>query len=118
MVIHTYPGQKNTAYTPLLGDASKYAGTSFQTNNADFVNEFREINGAPFRAMSNANALVSGADNNANRCLASPGSHYGVQLYCGDGGGTTSLDLTDAAGDFQVRWFDPRNGGAMQQGSR
>ncbi|MCH7228406.1 DUF5060 domain-containing protein [Haloferula sp. A504] len=211
VVLHTYPDQKSAVYSPLLGNASTYAGASLQTNNASFSKvfadtlawvgnsaaagrkwvvacdepgdaqhalrpdddagnshldgrrnalwghalaggagvewyfgyrhahsdltcqdfrsrdrfwdvcrhflEFWEISGAPFWTMSNANALVSGSGNNANRCLASPGSHYVVQLYRGDGGGTTTLDLTGAAGDLFVRWFDPRNGGAMRQGS-
>lgn len=32
-VIHTYPGQKNDVYGPLLGDASAYTGASLQTSN-------------------------------------------------------------------------------------
>ena len=32
-------------------------------------------------------------------------------------GGTTSLNLIGVAGTFDVRWFDPRNGGALQNGS-
>ena len=32
-------------------------------------------------------------------------------------GGETSLDLSGASGDFNVEWYDPRNGGALQNGS-
>ena len=28
-----------------------------------------------------------------------------------------TLDLSNAAGQFTVEWFDPRNGGAMKKGS-
>ena len=76
--------------------------------------DFWKTSGASFHAMRNRNDLVSGSGNNANRCLANPGTEYVVQLY---NGGNATLDLTDASGPFQVRWFDPRNGGAMQTGS-
>ena len=76
--------------------------------------DFWKLSGAAFHAMSNRNDLVSGSGNNANRCLANPGTEYVVQLY---NGGTATLDLTDASGPFQIRWFDPRDGGAMQTGS-
>ena len=32
-------------------------------------------------------------------------------------GGTTTLDLSKASGQFTVEWFDPRNGGALKKGS-
>jgi hypothetical protein len=32
-------------------------------------------------------------------------------------GGSADLDLTGAAGQFTVSWFDPRNGGALKRGS-
>ena len=33
------------------------------------------------------------------------------------GGGSTSLNLGGQSGDYTVRWFDPRNGGDLQNGS-
>lgn len=33
-VIHTYPGQKNQVYSPLLGGSSEYTGLSVQTSDA------------------------------------------------------------------------------------
>ena len=33
-------------------------------------------------------------------------------------GGAVNLDLTGVGGDFDVRWFDPRNGGALQDRQR
>lgn len=48
-------------------------------------------------------------------CLSnSSGTVYA--LYNEDGG-EFSLDLSNTAGDFVVRWFDPRNGGPLQTGS-
>ena len=205
VVLHTYPLQKNTVYTPLLGAASKLTGLSMQGNQADFSDvfpdtltwvqnsaaagvpwvvaydepgdaqhalrpagdegnswtdgrknalwgnvmaggagvefyfgyqhaesdltlqnfrsrdgfwdycrhmlEFFQNNDVPFQDMSNEGALVS----NANAwCLRKPGESYVVYLK---NGGTTNLNLGAATGDFDVRWFDPRNGGALQQGS-
>jgi hypothetical protein len=208
VVLHTYPGEKNAVYSPLLGAASEYTGLSLQGGQANFSDifsdtltwvsnsaaagrkwvvacdepgdaqaalrpdsdpgnshmdgrknalwghalaggagvewyfgynyphsdltcqdfrsrdafwdvcrhflDFWKTSGAAFQSMSNHNNLVSGSGNNANRCLANPGTEYVVQLH---NGGTATLDLTGASGAFQVRWFDPRNGGAMQTGS-
>ncbi len=47
-------------------------------------------------------------------CLALPGSHYAVYLR---GGGTTTLDLGAHLTEFEVAWYDPRQGGALQAGS-
>ena len=46
--------------------------------------------------------------------LAKPGQVYAV--YLPDGGSTT-LDLSQAAGSFEVKWYNPRTGGALQDGS-
>lgn len=75
---------------------------------------FFNHHGIPFQEMANADNLVSGSGNNANHCLALAGSHYVVYLRTG---GSHTLNLTGASGPFQVRWFDPRNGGSMQNGS-
>jgi len=47
-------------------------------------------------------------------CLADPGNEY--VIYLKDGGATT-LDLRGESGDFTVKWYDPRNGGLLQDGS-
>jgi len=41
-------------------------------------------------------------------CLANPGVAYFTYL---PSGGTTTLDLSGQSGEFEVSWFDPRNGG-------
>ena len=205
VVLHTYPAQKSTVYTPMLGTAPRLTGLSLQTNQADFSNVFSDTltwvqnsgatsrpwvvacdepgdaqhalrpfgdegnswtdgrknalwgnvmaggagvefyfgyghahsdltcqdyrtrdgfwdycqyqldffhdNHVPFQDMSNEDALSSNAN---SWCLRKPGEAYVVFLK---NGGTTNLNLSAAAGDFDVRWFDPRNGGALQQGS-
>jgi Putative collagen-binding domain of a collagenase len=40
-----------------------------------------------------------------------------VYLFYLPTGGAASLDLTGAQGSFNVRWFNPRVGGALQKGN-
>jgi hypothetical protein len=51
---------------------------------------------------------------NTRYCFAREDAVYLVYLT---EDGTASLDLGDSAGSFEVRWFDPRGGGALQRGS-
>lgn len=65
--------------------------------------------------MDNANDLVGNAKNDNSRyCFAKAGEIYLVYL---PKGGTTELNLSGASGDFTVHWFNPREGGAVQNGS-
>ena len=75
--------------------------------------ELFEGNDIPFELMKNQNSLVSDSGNNANRCLARTGDTYLVQLH---DGGIHTLNLSAASGSFTVKWFDPRNGGALING--
>ncbi len=68
-------------------------------------------NNIPFWEMSNDNALSSATD---DYCFYKAGQCYIVYLK---NGGTTTLDLSGATGNFEVKWYDPRNGGALQNGS-
>ncbi|MBN1996258.1 DUF5060 domain-containing protein [candidate division KSB1 bacterium] len=63
----------------------------------------------PFSTMATADELISG-DN--NWCFAGPGEIYAV--YLGKGG-PARLKLPE--GTYSVRWYDPRNGGELQQGT-
>jgi hypothetical protein len=75
---------------------------------------FRE-NRIPFWEMKNADALIGNEKNdNSKYCLAKPGELYLVYL---PKGGTTELDLKAMTGSFTVKWFNPRSGGALQDGS-
>jgi hypothetical protein len=207
IVLHTFPGQKDSVYTPLLGSASKLTGLSLQTSQANFsqvhgdtaqwVNNSRNAgkkwvvavdepgdaqhslrpdndagtshtdarknalwgtfmaggagnewyfgyahdhsdltaedfrsrdafwdyaryaksffldNDIPFWSMINDNA-ISTASNDYG--FYKSGDVYTVYLK---NGGTTSLNLgaASATETFNVRWFDPRNGGALQNGT-
>jgi hypothetical protein len=62
--------------------------------------------------MTSADALVgSTTGDNSKWCLAKAGEIYLVYLPAG---GTTSLDLSQASGQFTLRWFDPRHGGPLK----
>jgi hypothetical protein len=77
--------------------------------------EFFPANRIPFWDMENADALVGNPKNdNAKYCFAKPGEVYLVFL---SDGGTSELDLTGATGDFNVKWFNPRSGGPLAEGS-
>jgi hypothetical protein len=65
----------------------------------------------PFWDMAPDDALASGTD---AYVLTQPGEVYAVYLPAGD---ATRLDLGDEAGSYRVRWYDPRAGGALQDGS-
>ncbi len=64
----------------------------------------------PFTEMTPANEVVSAE---GARCLAKADEVYAIYVN----GGTTDVDLGDAPYVFTVQWFDPRNGGPLQDGS-
>ena len=77
--------------------------------------EFFRENKIPFWEMKNADALVGNPKNdNSKYCFAKAGEMYLVFLR---DGGTTELDLAGASGSFTVKWFNPRTGGALRDGS-
>jgi hypothetical protein len=64
----------------------------------------------PFWEMAPDNSLASGVKD--ARVLAKPGEAYAVQL---PSGGAARLNLAD--GEYSVRWYNPRAGGELQEGS-
>jgi hypothetical protein len=65
--------------------------------------------------MQNMDARVGNPDHGAAKfCFAKADDTYLVYL---PDGGTSELDLEGAKGDFDVRWFNPRDGGPLQSGS-
>lgn len=74
---------------------------------------FFEEQALPFWEMHNQNALVGNPDNkNTVYCLAKTDETYLVYLNSVE---TASLDLSEASGSFEVRWFDPLHGGDLQR---
>ena len=61
--------------------------------------------------MASADRLTPGKD---DYCFAKPGEIYAILLRPGS---TARLDLESARGTFDVRWFNPRAGGPLQEGS-
>ena len=77
--------------------------------------EFFGTQKIPFWEMKNMDTLVGNPPHDNSRyCFAKAGELYLIYL---PSGGTSKLNLSDASGQFGVNWFDPRSGGAMQQGS-
>ena len=77
--------------------------------------DFFRQNNIPFHEMTNANALIGNEKNdNSKFCFAKPGELYLVYL---PNGGTTDLELSAAKGTFTVKWFNPRTGGGLLNGS-
>ena len=77
--------------------------------------EFFRDQQIPFWEMKNANSLVGNdRDDNRRYCFAKAGELYLVFL---PQGGSTKLDLQQVAGTFSVQWFNPRDGGALSNGS-
>ncbi len=73
--------------------------------------EFFINNKIPFHQMVNDNGKSSAAN---SYTFYKQGESYVVYLKSG---GTTTLDLAGTSGPFLVRWYDPRNGGALKNGS-
>jgi hypothetical protein len=77
--------------------------------------EFFQAYRIPFWDMTNANRLVGNvANDNSCFCLAQTGEVYVVYLPKGGG---AKLELAGPPKTFQVRWFNPREGGALRTGS-
>ncbi len=67
----------------------------------------------PYWEMAGADGLVGGGGNsNEKYCLAKEGEVYVVYL---SNGGSTSIDLQE--GSYTVKWYNPRKGGQLVEGS-
>jgi len=65
----------------------------------------------PFQEMKHHDELTA---NPNDYCFAAPGKVYAVYL---PDGGSTSLDLGDSASTFKVKWYNPREGGPLADGT-
>ena len=76
---------------------------------------FFHDNDIPFWNMVNADELVGNNEHKAgNFCFAKQNDIYVVYLASAKDG---KLNLSDAAGNYSVAWFNPRSGGALTTGS-
>ncbi|MFD0796584.1 DUF5060 domain-containing protein [Maribacter chungangensis] len=69
-------------------------------------------NHIPFWVMEPANELIA-AD--SGYCFAKKGETYTIYLSMEKE--TTTLDLGTSGDEFSIAWYDPRNGGDLQEGS-
>ena len=69
---------------------------------------FEQLN---YTDMRSADHLTGRGD---NHCLALEGAAYAIYLKYG---GTTQLDLRQAEGNYTIAWYNPRAGGALQEGT-
>ena len=77
--------------------------------------DFFGDNGIPFWEMQNADALIGNDRNDNSRyCFAKQEVVYVIYL---PSGGSAELDLSGARGIFSVKWFNPRAGGVLKDGS-
>lgn len=77
--------------------------------------EFFHENQIPFWEMKNADSLVGNPEYKAGKfCFAKQGDLYLVYIPNGD---ATKLNLGDTAGEYDVKWFNPRTGGKLRAGS-
>ncbi len=63
----------------------------------------------PFWRMQNADQLITGTK---NCCFAAVGEIYTIYL---PSGGSTNIQLT--SGKYQIKWYNPRTGGSLLDGS-
>ncbi|MBP2833220.1 DUF5060 domain-containing protein [Aquimarina sp. U1-2] len=73
--------------------------------------QFFELANLPLTQMRNDNSLSSSGN---DYCYAKAGEAYVVYLK---NGGSSNLNLNGHSGKFTVKWYDPRNGGSLQNGS-
>lgn len=83
----------------LFWDQNRYARSFFEEH-------------LPFWEMEPADELTL---DDHSFCMAKEGEVYAVLIPLGLE--TTSIDLGSTQIEFSINWFDPRNGGALQQGS-
>ncbi|MEX0321032.1 MAG: DUF5060 domain-containing protein [Puniceicoccaceae bacterium] len=77
--------------------------------------KFFQENKVPFWEMQNMDELVGNPDHvNFAYCFAKPDSQYLVYYPAGN---VPQLDLSGASGRYSVKWFNPREGGGLMDGS-
>ncbi|MDA1230771.1 MAG: DUF5060 domain-containing protein [Planctomycetota bacterium] len=77
--------------------------------------EFFRDHEIPFWEMQNSDTLVGNDEHSNNRfCFSKANECYLVYL---PSGGATELNLAEATSDFDVRWFNPRDGGQLSSGT-
>lgn len=108
-------------YFGFIGPESDIHSETFKNRDrfwdyARYAKDFFYNFDLPFVDMLNHNELIGNSANDIQKgfCFAQKGKAYVVYL---PNGGTTNLNLSGQGGQYNVKWFDPRNGGNLQSGS-
>ena len=87
-----------------------------------FALEFFHDNEVPFWEMKNRDDLVGNENrDNSVYCLAKSNECYVVYIPKKENGGNLAeqgLDLSGTTGEFTIKWYNPRRGGALVVGSK
>jgi len=78
-------------------------------NQCKYLLDFFEGNEISVAETDNYTKLVQKGD----YCLATPGKMYIVFLRNGSG----TINFENQSGEFSIKWYDPRNGGKMHNGT-
>ncbi len=108
--LETYFGWGYTSYGGGDGSVSNYAAWTNWWDQCRHAHQFF-VQHLPFHQMHHDDGLTSATN---DFCFAKRGTVYAIYLREGC---TTSLDLAGASGTFEVKWHDPRAGGALKDGS-
>jgi hypothetical protein len=103
-------------YRPVHNDlvAEDWRSRDMSWNYARHAIEFFRNNDIPFHEMENRNDLIGNSENdNSKYCFAKTGEIYLIYL---PEGGSANLDMGNERGRFEVKWYDPRNGGGLHAG--
>lgn len=76
--------------------------------------DFFQSHQIPFWEMTNVDSLVQGGPKDRTYGFAKPNAWYLVYVPAS---GDIRLNLNDVKGTFVVHWFNPREGGELQQGN-
>lgn len=98
----------NTGETDLT--AQNLRSRDMKWNDAKLALDFFN-NYLPFWEMETSDGLTSSTN---DFCFSKRNETYVIYL---PNGGSTNLNLAGANGNFNIRWFDPKNGGALKKGS-
>lgn len=99
-----------TGYGDLYCQDHRTRATKWQDAKValDFFNAYLQ---AYVTQMSSEDGLTA---DNSDYVFAQVGTVYAIYR---PSGGSTTLDLSGVSGSYAVQWYDPRNGGALQNGS-
>lgn len=105
-------GSAGIHYYSHNGDIGKddYTAYSSYYNRMKIAKDFFSDNNIPFWTFENKNAAIA----SGTGYLLTDESDYYVAFL--PQGGTISVDIS-GTGNFDVRWYNPRTGGVLQQGS-